>query len=247
MRRAVTALMFIAAVGPIAAAELSMLASGAVERALETLERDYRQQGVAIRLQFDTTPNITKRLASGETPDVLIAAAATVDQLIKKGRAIADSRAAIGRIGIGVAVGPGSRHPDISTVDALKNALRQADSVLLTQGAAGTYLETALRDIGVMDQISGKVTRMPTGVALTQRLGSGKGSQIGFTMISELKLGAQYGAAYVGPLPAGLQRPSAYDAVVMSGSRAPDAARAFVRYITTPAARKLFAADGWEF
>jgi hypothetical protein len=33
----------------------------------------------------------------------------------------------------------------------------------------------------------------------------------------------------------------------MSKSGAPDAARAFVRAITTPAARKVFAAAGWEF
>ena len=239
--------MFVAAIGPIAAVDLSMLASGSVQGPIETLEKAYRQQGVAIVVQFDTTPSITKRLASGETPDILIAVAATVDQLIKDRRAIADSRVSIGRIGIGVAVGRGSPLPDISSVDALKNALRRAESVLLTQGAAGVYLETALRDIGVMDEISGKVTRMPTGESLTRRLGFAPGKQIGFTMISELKFGQRFGATYVGPLPAAIQRQSRYDAVVLSGSRAPVVAHTFIRYITTPAARKLFAADGWMF
>ena len=246
MRHTITALMCIAAIGSIAAAELSMLASGAVEGPLETLEKSYRQHGVMVRLQFDPSPMITKRLASGETPDVLIAQTSTVDQMIREGRALGDSRVAIGRIGIGVAVGRGGRKPDVSTVDALKVALRQADRVLLTQGAAGAYMDGKLRELGLMDEIAGKVTQMPTGESLTRRLGTG-GNQIGFTMISELRYGARLGASYVGPLPAAMQRQTPYDAVVMSGSRAQDAARAFVKYITTPAARKLFTADGWEF
>ena len=247
MRQAVCALICVVAIAPIVAAELSTLASGAAQGPLEALEKTYREHGMTVQLQFDTSPNISKRLASGEVPDVLIALAPTVDQLIKEGKAVASTRAAIGKMGIGVGTGRGSRRPDISTLDALRTSLQQADSVLLTQGAAGVYLEKVLLDLGVMDQISGKVTRMPTGESLTQRLGNGRGNQIGFTMISELKLGARYGASYVGPIPAGIQMLSSYEAVVMSASPARDEARGFVRFITTPAARKLFAADGWQF
>ena len=80
-----------------------------------------------------------------------------------------------------------------------------------------------------------------------QRLGTGSGNQIGFTMVSEIKLGESYGGALVGPLPAAVQTYTAYEAVVMSAARAPDAARAFVRSLGTPAARQVFSAAGWEF
>ena len=104
-----------------------------------------------------------------------------------------------------------------------------------------------LRTIGVADQISAKVVQLPTGDDVMQRLGAARGNEIGFTMVSEIKLGESHGGSLVGPLPAAVQTYTAYDAVVMSKSTAPDAARAFVRAITTPAARKVFADAGWEF
>jgi molybdate transport system substrate-binding protein len=198
-------------------------------------------------VQFDTSPNIAKRLAAGETPDVLIAQAATVDQLIKDGRALAATRTPVGRIGVGVGIGRGGRRPDISTVDALKAALLQADAVVYSRGASGLLVEQLLRKIGVAEQISAKVVQLPTGDDVMQRLGMAKGNQIGFTMVSEIKLGESHGGSFVGPLPAAVQTYTAYDAVVMSGSTAPDAARAVVHALTTPAARQVFTAAGWEF
>jgi molybdate transport system substrate-binding protein len=198
-------------------------------------------------VQFDTSPNIAKRLAAGETPDVLIAQAATVDQLIKDGRALAASRTPVGRIGVGVGIGRGGRRPDISTVDALKAALLQADAVVYSRGASGLLVEQLLRKIGVAEQISSKVVQLPTGDDVMQRLGMAKGNQIGFTMVSEIKLGESHGGSFIGPLPAAVQTYTAYDAVVMSGSTAPDAARAVVHALATPAARQVFTAAGWEF
>ena len=130
MRQVICALVFTVAAGPLAAAELSTLATLAVQGPVEALEKAYQQPGQAIKVQFDTSPNITKRLTAGERPDVLIAQASTVDQMIKEGRAIAATRAAIGKIGVGVAMGRGARRPDISTVDALKASLLQADAIL---------------------------------------------------------------------------------------------------------------------
>jgi len=180
-------------------------------------------------------------------PDVLVAQSSTVDQMIKGGRAVAATRTSIGRIGVGVAMGRGTRRPDISSVDALKASLLSADAVVYSQGASGLLVEQMLRTIGLADQLKSKIVQLPTGSDVMQRLGSGGGNQIGFTMISEIKLGESYGGALVGPLPGAIQTFTPYEAVVMSTARAPDAARAFIRAITTPAARLVFAAAGWSF
>jgi molybdate transport system substrate-binding protein len=247
MRYTVCAILVAASVARVAAAELSILATAAAQGPVQALEKAFQQPDRAAKVQFDTSPNIAKRLAAGETPDVLIAQAATIDQLIKEGRALAATRAPLGRIGVGVGVGRGARRPDISTVDALKAALLQADAVVYSRGASGLLVEQLLRKIGVADQISSKVVQLPTGDDVMQRLGMAKGNQIGFTMVSEIKLGESHGGSFVGPLPAAVQTYTAYDAVVMSGSTAPDAARAVVRALTTSAARQAFAAAGWEF
>jgi molybdate transport system substrate-binding protein len=247
MRYTICAILVAASVVRVAAAELSVLATAAAQGPVQALDKALQQPKQAAKVQFDTSPNIAKRLAAGETPDVLIAQAATVDQLIKDGRALAATRTPVGRIGVGVGIGRGARRPDISTVDALKTALLQADAVVYSRGASGLLVELLLRKIGVADQISSKVVQLPTGDDVMQRLGMAKGNQIGFTMVSEIKLGESHGGSFVGPLPAAVQTYTAYDAVVMSGSSAPDAARAVVRALTTSAARQVFTSAGWEF
>ena len=247
MRHTICAVLLVGLLAPVTAAELSTLATAAAQGPIQALEKAYQQPGQAMKVQFDTSPNITKRLASGEMPDVLIAQTSTVDALIKEGRANAATRTALGRIGVGVAIGRGTRRPDIATVDALKASLLQADAVVYSQGASGLLVEQMLRKIGVADQIKPKVVQLPTGADVMERLGTAKGNQIGFTMVSEIKLGESHGGSLVGPLPSAVQTYTAYDAVVMSASGAPDAARAFIRAITSSSSRQVFAAAGWEF
>ena len=247
MRQVLCALVVVLVGVPVVAADLSTLATLAAQGPLQALDKAYQQPGQAVKVQFDTSPNITKRLAMGEMPDVLVAQSSTVDQIIKDGRAIAATRATIGKIGVGVAVSPGVRRPDTSSVDGLKASLLQADAVVYSQGASGLLVEQMLRTIGIADQIKGKTVQLATGGDVMQRLGNSRNYQIGFTMVSEIKLGELYGGSLVGPLPPAVQTYTAYDAIVMSATHAPDAARAFISSITTPAARQVFAAAGWNF
>lgn len=229
------------------AQQVNTLATMAIEGPLRALEKDFQRPGQEIKVVFDTSPNITKRLAGGEMPDVLVAQASTVDEMIKSGKAVAGSRATIGKISVGVAMSPRGKRPDVSSVEALKQSILAADAVVYSRGASGLLVEKALRDIGVADQIKGKVHQLPTGGDVMHRIGTATGNEIGFTMVSEIKLGEAHGGKLVGTLPAAINTPTAYDAVVMSTARSPEAARAFVTAITTPGARKVLAASGWEF
>jgi molybdate transport system substrate-binding protein len=145
MRPLLCALVLAAVAMPIAAADLSTLATAAAQGPLQGLEQMHQQPGQAIHVEFETSPNITKRLAAGETPDVLVAQSSTVDRMIQEGRAIASTRTAIGKIGVGVAMGRGARRPDISSVDALKASLIQADAVVYSHGASGLLVEEIFR------------------------------------------------------------------------------------------------------
>src|SRR5262249_52924123 len=162
MRHAISVVTIVLAVVPLMAADLSTLATMAAQGPLQTLEKAYKT-GQPVSVQFDTSPNISKRLAAGEMPDVLVAQSSTVDQMIKGGRAVAASRTSIGRIGVGVAMGRGARRPDISSVDALKASLLSADAVVYSQGASGLLVEQMLRTIGLADQLKSKIVQLPTG------------------------------------------------------------------------------------
>ena len=247
MRQLLLLMLLAALTVPVAADEIAVLAGGSARGPVTEMAQAFRQQtGHLVTVAFDTTPNIIQRLASAQGPDVLIAATAVVDQALKEGRAIADTRIALGRVGTGVAVSRGAAHPDVSTADALKRALMQADAVLISQGASGTSALKMFGDLGVLDAIQSKIVRVESGAALIERLGTSRG-EIGLGYVSELSYGAARGGGdVVGPVPASLQSFAGYDAVVMTGSRVPQVARQFVRTLASPAARTLFVASGWE-
>jgi molybdate transport system substrate-binding protein len=246
-RRLIAALMIAAAI-PLSAARISTLASGATQGPLEQVAKAFEQEsGHQVTVQFDTSQNIARRLAGGETPDVLIASVAGVDQAIKEGKAIAATRAPVGKIGIGVAMPRGGKRPDLTSAATLTASILQADAIVMTQGASAVFVDRMFAELGIADQIKARVVRVPTGAAVMQRLAAAKTSELGFTMISEIKFGESSGAMLVGPLPDAVQTRTSYEAVAMTGAASPDAARAFVRAVSGAPAKTLLAAAGWEF
>ena len=236
----------------LSAADLTALITAAAQAPVQELRPAYAKAG-AVDITFDSSPNITKRLASGAMPDILVAQPSTIDEMINAGRAIASTRTVVGRRGVGVAVGKGWKGgtggtmPDVSSADALKTLILRADSIVYSRGASGALVENMFRKLGVAEQVKSKLTAVDRGAEVMQRMGeTGHGNQIGFTMTSEIKLGEPGGGTLAGPLPATLQVYTNYDAVVMSSAKSPDAAKAFIAAITTPAAHKVFTAAGWN-
>ena len=85
----------------------------------------------------DTSGRIAKRIAGGEESDFIISTSDGVDDLIKRGLVLADSKAAVAKAGVGVVVQKDAKKPDISTSDTFKQALLDARSVAYTNPASG--------------------------------------------------------------------------------------------------------------
>ena len=137
--------------------------------------------------------------------------------------------------------------PDIKTTDALKAAVLAADSLVYNTASTGIYLENLFNKLGVGEQIKAKTTRHANGEAVMEHVIKGKGKEIGFGAITEIKLYEVKGALkLVGPLPADVQNYTSYSAALMSNSPSPDAAKAFLAFLGTPAAKQAFVAAGIE-
>ena len=108
------------------------------------------------------------------------------------------------------------------------------------------YFEGLLKKMGIADQIHGKVTRYDEGAAVFEHVLKGKGSEVGVGQITEIRLFSNKGLRLVGPLPADVQNFTLYAAASMTAGSNTDAARDFVRYLGTPAAKALFVAAGIE-
>ena len=187
--------------------------------------------------------SIPSRLRRGEPVDVVILADAALDELIKEGRVVADSRVALARSAIGMAVRAGAPKPDISSVEALKRVLLQAKSVAYSAQVSGVYLSTELFPrLGIADQMKAKSQRIER-----ERVGAvvARGeAEIGFQQISELLPIA--GIDYVGPLPAEVQRVTVFSAGVAVGAKSPEAARALIRFFMSPEGAHAMTKNGLE-
>jgi len=187
--------------------------------------------------------SIPSRLDRGEPADVVIVASDALDALIARGRVVAGSRIDLVRSAIGMAVRAGAPKPDIRSVDALRRTLLQATSIAYSASASGVYLSTELfQRLGIADQIKGKSRRIES-----ERVGAvvARGdAEVGFQQISELLPVA--GIDYVGPLPAEVQRVTVFSAGIATSAKAPDAARALLRFLTSPAAVPAITKSGLE-
>jgi molybdate transport system substrate-binding protein len=240
-------LMLGSALNSAVAAEVKVLSGGAVEPGLHAFAALVKRElGHDLNIQFNTTPQIVKRLAAGDVYDIVIAPPPVIEQATKDGKVVGDTRAPVGRVGAGIIVRNGAAAPNVATADAMKQALLGADSVVYNSASSGIYLDQLFAKMGILEQIKPKTTRYPDGASVMEHVIKGKGNEIGFGAITEIKLYTSKGLQFIGPLPAEVQNYTAYDAAMMSGAPATEAAKAVLKLLTTPAAKAAFTAAGVE-
>lgn len=236
-----------AIVNPAGAQDATVLSAGAVEPGLVAALRAYEKDtGQKVAVTFNTAPQIRERVEKkGEKYDVVIVPPAVMDAFAEAGR-VEPERVTLGRVGQGIAVRPGAPVPDISTVDAMKRALLEAESVVFNRATGGQYIERMLRKIGVYEQIEKKTTRYASAGEVMEHLLKGKGRELGFAPMTEIMLYKEKGLRFVGPLPAEVQQHNTYVASTMRGASNAQAAAALVRFLGTPAAKAALVAGGVE-
>jgi molybdate transport system substrate-binding protein len=226
------------------AAEIDVLSTQAAQEAyVELVAQFEKATGHKVKTDFTGTLNVQKRLASGESHDLIIMAAPAIDEQVRLGKAVAGSRADFAKSGVGVAVRKGSAKPDIGSVDAFKKTLLAAKSIGYSTGPSGVYMQSVFEKLRIADQVKGKLKQTPSGVFVGTLIASGE-TEIGFQQISELVHFA--GIDYVGPLPGELQRMTVFSAGLHTGARQAAAAKALVKFLTAPAAAGVFRKHGLE-
>src|SRR5262245_33367160 len=230
--------------GAAGAAEIKVLSTQATEEAYKELVPQFEKaSGHKVTTVFTGTLDALKRLSTGETYDLLNMARQQIDELSQSGKVVAGSRTDVAKSGVGVAVGKGRPKPDISTVDALKRTLLAAKSIGYSTGPSGIYVVTMFQKLGIADQIKSKLKQTPTGVFVGSIIASGE-VEIGFQQVSEL---AHYpGIDYIGPLPADIQTVTVFSSGLHVGAKSVDAAKAWITFLTSPAAAAVFKSKSME-
>src|SRR2546428_7535811 len=145
---------------------------------------------------------------------------------------------------MGVAVREGAPKPDISTPEALKQALLAAKSLVYVdpgQGAtSGIHFAGVLERLGIADAVRAKTRLVPGGYP-AELVARGEVELVAH-QISEIV--PVKGVTLVGRLPKDLQKITTYSAGLAARSAVPEAARAFIAFVARPAFKARFAGAG---
>lgn len=219
--------------GAVQAAELKVLASGAVKEAYAELVPQFEKtSGNKVAITWAGTVDIKKKVESGEVYDVVIIASPEMDGFVKDGKIAAGTKVDLVKSGVGVAVKAGAPKPDLSSGEALKKTLLAAKSVGYSQGPSGSYMLSLFDKMGIADQIKAKAKVTQPGVPVASLLRGGE-AEFGFQQVSELI--HEQGINFVGALPNDVQRITTFSGGISPGSKEKDAAKALQTFLTAPA------------
>jgi molybdate transport system substrate-binding protein len=215
-------------------AEIRVISTGSFRGALTELARAFEAaRGDKVAMTWAGTDEIVRRLAAGETLDIVIAPAPWIDDLTGRGWLVPGSRVDLADSGIGVAIKAGAPAIDVSSTAALRNALRNARTIMLSNGVSGIYLTALFKRWGLAEELEPKIVRLPGSREVADAMVRGE-ADIAFLQVSEwLEV---KGVTFVGPLPADIQEVTAISSGLNKNAAAPEAARALVEFLASPAA-----------
>jgi len=201
-----------------------------------------RETGHKLTIVSDLPPAFVRRLNAGEHFDIFISGSSPVDEWIKNGQIVADTRVDLARSGIGVEVRAGARKPDISSVEAFKRALLDAKSIAYLRVGSGNYLADLLERLGIADAIKSKVTR-PESDIVSELVAKGE-VELGMVVITQIL--TTPGVDLVGPLPSEIQSYIVFSAGVSANSKVPEAAKLLIKFLRGPTAIPVIRTQGME-
>jgi molybdate transport system substrate-binding protein len=224
------------------AAELKVIAGGSMTGPLNQIAPAFEAAtGHKLSIHFDSTPNLIKQATSGEPLDLAVVPADLFQDAAARARFVPGPTIDIARVGYGMIVRAGAAKPDIGTPEALKTALLDAPSTaFVPTSAAGAYVSKVFDRLGIADTMKArtKAVQLPDQIAPAVAKGD---ADLGVFLINTL---IAPGVDLVGPFPAELQQELVFTSAVTIDSQQPEAAKAFIDYLTSPAATAIIKARG---
>lgn len=217
---------------PCMSTRLTGISSMATKALLADLSAEYaRRRGVEVSIESVGGVDAARRVAAGEAFDVVILASDAIDKLVAGGHAVAGSRTDLVRSGVSLAVQAGAPHPDVSSEEAVRQAVLAAPTLGYSTGPSGVALAKLFERWGIAETIAPRIVTAPPGVPVGSLVAQGEVA-LGFQQLSELI--ALPGIDIVGPLPPAIQITTIFSAALCTACAQPDAARALLDFLASP-------------
>lgn len=220
------------------------ISSMATRQVLADLVNAYQERtGVQVQIESVGGVDAAKRVQAGEAFDVVILASDAIGKLEAAGCVLAGSQVDLVRSGVAVAVRAGAQVPDISSEDAVKQAVLDARNISYSTGPSGVALAKLFEKWGVFDQIKDRIVTPPPGVPVGSLVASGD-VELGFQQYSEL-INLE-GINVVGALPAAIQITTIFSGAVCKGTAQAEAVQAMLAYMASADATPAKLRQGME-
>ena len=222
-----------------------ILVSNGMKAAMEELQpRCERAIGHPLKLQFNSTASLKKKIEAGEGFDVAIITSEAIGDLIKQGKLARGSRADLGRSELGIGIRAGAAKPDIHSPEALKRTLRDATSITYPQdGASRAYIEKMFERLGIAADVKPRIILALGSGPATESVAAGKAALV-ITLFSEIV--PIHGVEILGPLPGEFRSDIRFAAAASATTENAEAAKALITFLAGPEAAPTLKAKGLE-
>ena len=229
---------------PVSAAVIRVIAGGPLPGVFKELGPQFEKEtGHKVNASFASTANVRRQIDDGAVFDLVLTDASAVQGWVKEGKLAPATHTPVAYAGLGLGVRAGAAKPDVSSIEASRNALLSVNTLGHgPESASATSLHNLLERIGIAEAMKPRLRPMGGG-AIYKSVAAGDLDAIVGAVPSIL---AAPGVDLAGTFPHELQTYIPFAAAVSAGSKEPEAAQAFIKFLTSPAAAKVLRSKGLE-
>jgi molybdate transport system substrate-binding protein len=231
-----------------ASAQLNVLISGGFSGAYEQLLPEFeRTSGIKVTTgsgasQGTGPQTIAAQLARGVPANVVILSREGLSELIAAKKIVTGTDADLAQVPIGVGVRAGTPKPDVSTVEAFKQVLLKAKTIVVPGSTSGIWLKTNLFPrLGIAEKINVQVT--PRGTDATGMVAAGT-ADLAVMPTSEIVHAA--GVDFAGSIAPEIQFVQTFSAAVVAGSGEIEGSKRLIEFLTSARASEAIRKSGME-
>jgi molybdate transport system substrate-binding protein len=225
---------------------ITSIAGGAPKPAFDRLGPMFEQRsGNKLNALYDSMSGIAARVAAHEALDVLLMPVPMIEAYIKQG-IVQGTCTPLANIGLAVGVTAGGAVPDVSTPEALRDALLAARGVVHAPPNAtpsGAQSDKVIKQLGLAEELSGRVIHK---VGLAGGLAAIASGEATLGIFPKSEIVSVPGITLAGPLPPPLQQTNTYGAGVTAWCKVAAPAADFIRFLIEPESRKIWNACGFD-